>query len=154
MKVWIGMEEEGKFLGIPTLFIGSPKIKFEQIKNLDRKYSFDQIYFGAGKCTKINYDTVRHTVDKCSEYIITIEVDVRDIHTIPKDIITNININIILTINNINIRECHKEMIQIKIQSLNKKKKYLGMLDVNPINEVDITNLDGKKYKGDKVLIR
>jgi len=154
MSMWIGFEREGKFEGNRTLFIGSPKITLEDIKEVKKHLGFEQIYFGAGLCSKINYNVVKEVRQAFAKHIITLEMDYRDFENI-KDEMIGYDINYILTVTHKSFSKLQNKSrgsIQIKIQSLEGKDKFLAIGLLQHFQIVDVSELRHKTYKGDKVL--
>ena len=154
MKLWIGNEQEGKHKGKQTLFIGDNNITIKDINEVAKYQAFEQLYFGAGICTKINYDTVREAVKLFPEHIITVEVDYSEFNTVREEFV-NSRIEFILTITNkgfSKLRNRSRESVQIKVQSLQNKDKFIALGVLKIFDIVDVTQLHTKTYKGDKVL--
>lgn len=154
MKVWIGKEFEGYHRGVTTLFIGDPNIVYGEIENFMYDKHIGQIYFGAGMCTEINYDTVQEVLEKIDIVIITLEVDVEALHTIPVDILTHNRVQYIITNTHKNyylLNYMNRKNVQLKIQTLDEEHKFLA---VGPfqLSKVDMSSHQGKTYNGDKML--
>jgi hypothetical protein len=97
-KFWIGFEKEGKYKNIRTLFIRGDQSK-STIKKIILANNIHHLYFGAGNQSKIkNYKTILYFA--LQDYLITIEVNEKNLKDIPKDISTNINIYIVATFKN------------------------------------------------------
>jgi len=150
MKMWIGDEQEGVLKGMHTLFIGTPQISLHDIEEAIEKYSPTQLYFGAGGCTDINVELVKLVRELRPSRVITLEIHIDDLHKYDKDFL--FNSNVIVTIDakdNVEVfRKMLKTTTQIKIQDKN------GAL-VAPINDSEYTDfkeLEGKKYKDDRVI--
>ena len=152
MKLWIGKEREGIYQGVKTLFIGSKKITYGDINNILKKdKDIEQLYFGAGCCTEINEEVLLECGHKLLG--ITMEIDINDLHKYNKDILKNVNV--IVTINHKNfmlLNHLDKCTTQIKLQSIKTKKKILTMSVLNCFEDINIKDLKGKQYKGDKVI--
>lgn len=76
MRFWVGMEVEGRYKGVRTLFVQSSKLSkavFDKINKILETEKVGQIYFGAGstnveECSDIN------CLDKLREnYLLSIE---------------------------------------------------------------------------------
>ena len=159
INIWIGKEKEGKYKGVKTLFVGSKKYSWEYIqKLLEKQNNIEQIYFGAGKCTPINYNTIKNCLDSIKgglNILITIEIDLKDINKAPKYILLDEKINWIITINNKKfntLKELEGKNVQLKIQSVETLDKCLFVADFFNFNSVDVDEIIGKTYKGDRVL--
>ena len=158
MKLWLGVEEEGQHKGLKTLFVGSPDITFEEIKDAIKKHSknkIDQIYFGAGCCTQINKEVLNECIEKIVKTIeITIEVNINN-----ENLFTDAKymyVNKVITINDkrlLNLKKIKDTFNYcLKIQSVDTKDKILLMTDLGNFEETNCDNLNGKKYKEDKVV--
>jgi hypothetical protein len=159
MKLWVGDEREGKHKGTYTLFVGSPVVNLDDITfALSKEKNIQQIYFGAGRCTTINQDVVRATIDKFPNLLITLEVDVSDLHKIDQNIFKQNYVELLLTITNKNIKYLKKAnpyKTQIKIQALtDDKDMYITLVRMENFCDVNDKELLGKKYKGDRVLLK
>lgn len=87
---WIGTEVEGRYKGIKTLFVVGDQ-KVSKIQNYLLDNNIYHIYFGAGNQSIVNnFDTIRFFIER--GYIITYELEEKDIDKIPNDIIKNIHI--------------------------------------------------------------
>jgi len=154
MNMWIGFEREGKFEGNRTLFIGSPTITSRDIKDVRQYQGFEQIYFGAGLCSKINYDVVKQTREAFPKHIITLEMDYKDFFNVKEELL-GYDINYILTVTHKSFSKLKykpRGTVQIKIQSLEGKEKFLAIDVLQNFQIVDTGELRKKTYKGDKVL--
>lgn len=154
MKLWVGKEKEGCFKDKNTLFVGDFFITLNDINKVYNKIKFEQIYFGAGKCTHINQDLVLKCLQIYKHCIITLEVDIDELHLMNINLIQNDNINFIVTISNnnlslLNVMDNNK--IQIKIQSLDLNK-YISLCKLNKFKTVNVDELIDKTYKGDVVI--
>ncbi len=151
MKMWIGTEVEGIHKGLKTLFIASKFLSSLKIINAIEDYDVEQIYFGAGCCTAINYIALKECIKKYNnKLIITAEVDNKFLEL--QDISVLKQINLIVTINSKNFilfNKLNKNNIQIKIQTLPEKLITFNLKDGI---ETDCSNLDGKKYKDDVII--
>jgi len=160
MKLWVGKEKEGIFKGQLTLFVGSDKLTAVDIIStaIAQEDGIDQIYFGAGGCTDINFKVLREVIkenDKDLCALITLEVDLDKLDKVPKDILLHTDIEWIITMSNKNfnlVKQIEESCAQIKLQSVKTKKKCLYITRMSNFDEVDLTKLKGKKYTGDKVL--
>jgi len=155
MKLWKGIEKEGKFKGIKTLFIGSKSITFEEINKLllDDK-NIKQLYFGAGKCTDINENLLSKIIKHYSDFIITAEININKLHTYDLRILKHINIFLTFTNKNIHlIKQLNNDKTFIKIQTLKPDdKKFLSIGEHNKFIETNMDDHIDKIYKGDVVL--
>lgn len=77
MRFWIGKELEGRYRGINTLFVEADVITSGLIKNIKliaSKYSFGQIYFGAGEVDVTDINVSAEELDLLkNNYILTVE---------------------------------------------------------------------------------
>jgi hypothetical protein len=154
MNMWVGWEQEGKNKGKRTLFIGSNKITVDDINEAAKYQAFEQIYFGAGVCTKINYNIVRQSIKLFPKHIITLEVDYKEFKEVREEFIAN-NVEFILTITDrgfSKLSNMMRDSVQIKIQSLEGKNKFIALALLKDFKIADATQLIKKTYKGDKVL--
>jgi hypothetical protein len=155
MKLWIGHEKEGRFKNLLTLFVNGDVSKVD-IQNAINKYPYTmQIYFGAGKCSDIYWETVQYIIDNFKHNkIIMVEVDVYKVHEIPTHLLNDIYV--IVTINNNNfsiVSSLNKLQTQIKIQDLNTNNKYLVMFDLLSGEETNMENFENLKYEDDEVIL-
>ena len=157
MKLWVGPEMEGRYMGWQTLFIASPIITEERIYEvLKDKPEIKQLYFGAGGCTNINTSVMRKFLraNNKNDLLITAEVDIDKLDDYSYGIFQEVNL--IVTINHPNLGllgYTTKGKTQIKLQTLNRTKKKI--LAVGRFKDFDETNLDlleGLKYKDDEVI--
>jgi len=154
MNMWVGIEQEGKNKGKRTLFIGSNKITVDDINEAAKYQAFEQIYFGAGVCTKINYDIVRQSIKLFPRHIITLEIDYKEFKDVREEFMAT-NVEFILTITDTGfykLTNMMRESVQIKIQSLNDNSRFIGLALLKDFKTVDVNQLIKKTYKGDKVL--
>ena len=158
MKLWKGIEREGKFKGTYTLFVGGPVnaniIEHIEIELYHNKL-IKQIYFGAGRCMPIDYEVV----DLVLQYFkiqVTLEVDINNILQVPIKFARECHI--IITINNSNLSQVKIlsnkcKSMQLKLQSLNNNPNILIIDDLKNFQEVDISTLNNKVYEGDEVIV-
>lgn len=155
MKIWIGEEQEGELSGETTLFIGDPKVTFKEIEDIiENKYTdVRQIYFGAGRCTPINFKVVK----QCVKYFVclthTIEIKLADLKKISKKQLEKLNV--VVTINNkdfLLFRKLDAYDTQIKLQSIDTDDKLLLIGNMDSFDAVDLSSLEYKKYKKDVVI--
>ena len=156
MKLWIGREQEGIHKGLKTLFVGSDKVTYKDIEKYVREFKASQIYFGAGICTKINYQVVNSVLNKFrhSGLIVTLEVDINVLSKIPRHILLD-GIELIVTTTNKNyslLKQINDYKVQIKVQSL-IGDKVVALSDWKRFQKVNVDRLKGKTYRGDVVLI-
>ncbi len=158
MKLWIGIEEEGVNKGLKTIFVGDPNITFEEIQQAIKEHSknkIDQIYLGAGCCTKINKKVLDAALEKFPIDIVkTIELDITDADKFTSEKYSEVNK--IITVNDerflklLKIKENYN--YQLKLQAVDKRNKILITTELNNFDSVNCNNLDGKKYKEDMVI--
>ena len=112
---WVGKEVEGRFQGLPTLFIkGNQKIKIISEK-LNKCSRISHLYFGAGNQSSFsNYYVIRHFIEK--GYLVTYEIYLNDINKVQNDILESCHI--IATIPNYNIDKL-KLTDTVKIEGTN-----------------------------------
>jgi hypothetical protein len=154
MKLWLGLEEEGKYRGMETLFVGDYTVTYEEIIEIRKQHIYNQLYFGAGQCTPINQEVVMKCLRNICFCGITIEIDIKDLYTIKRELLQDERINWIITITHDNfsyINLLYEKNIQIKIQSL-VNEKYISLGELDTFKEVNAKKLQGKKYKGDVVI--
>jgi len=160
MKLWIGKEKEGFYKGLYTLFVGSSTITAEDIFNTieTEKRAIQQVYFGAGRCTTINYGVVKKLLkkhDNILDFLITLEIDINELNKAPKDILSSNHIEWIITINNTNfnlLKKIPNVQTQLKMQSVETKEKCLYIASMQNVEDTNIKTLEGKTYKGDKII--
>ena len=150
-KLWYGIEQEGYYKGQRTLFIGYYDIGIREIKKALATYVIDQIYFGAGGCTAIEYDTVRECLELAKlGYIITLEVDHLKVGEIPVDLFV---CNIIATIKSPYLFLLNKTD-QIKLETPPDPHYHMIILSqIQKFNHTDTSKIENKKYKDDKVIL-
>lgn len=76
MRFWIGKELEGRYRGINTLFVEADVLTleiFEKIKCIASKYTFGQIYFGAGEVDVISIEDIKELLALKNYYVLTVE---------------------------------------------------------------------------------
>lgn len=158
MILWFGIEQEGTHYGVKTLFIASPRLRYDQIINAVNKYSPQQLYFGAGLCSKINYETLLYFRTRYPTLTITMEVEVKESYKIPEAVVELIkkrSVFIIITTTNIGyslLTELPIDVVQVKVQSL-IPKKVVGLVPATSIQYADAHTLEGKKYASDEVIL-
>jgi hypothetical protein len=141
-KFWIGYEEEGKYKNIKTLFIRGDQLipKIEEILSTN---IIHHIYFGAGNQSKIkNYKTISYFA--AQDFLITLEVNEENLKDVPKEILINNNIYIVVTFKN---------------KYISKNLGYTDAIKIEDDNHVWISTLEcmshtNKKYayQGDRVI--
>lgn len=156
MKLWVGKEQEGIHRGWKTLFVGSYKITYKDIEKYINEFKVSQVYFGAGICSKINYQVVNLVLNKFRHtgLTITLEVDINQLSKIPKHILLD-GIELIVSTTNKNyslLKQISDYKVQIKVQSL-IGDKVVALSDWKKFQKVNVDKLNGKTYKGDVVLI-
>lgn len=156
MKLWVGKEQEGVHKGMKTLFVGSPEITYKQIENSMKEFKVVQIYFGAGICTKINYQVVNSVLNKFRHtgLLVTLEIDINELSKIPRHILFD-GIELIVTTTNKNyllLKQINDYKVQIKVQALTGEK-VVALCDWKKFQKVNVNKLIEKTYKGDVVLI-
>ena len=146
---------EGLFEGTNTLFIGSPDITFDKIKEeVNKDDKIKQLYFGAGETTKINTDVLRLCVDYFKYTYITAEINLDDLHTYNLIFFKDVHIIVSITHNNIYLLETLKKSgAQIKLQTLlPQKNRFLTMARYSFFRETDMTKYLKKVYVADEVI--
>lgn len=155
MILWIGKEKEGQYYGMNTLFIGSPKITYSQIKEvLLKNKNIEQLYFGAGRCTPINQKVVKKCLKEYKGLLITMEIDITKLHKY--EVVLIKKCNVLITINTINLvllRGVNRNTTQIKVQCINNKSKDILTCVLDEYDTVNTSLLKEKIYKGDRVLL-
>jgi len=156
MKLWKGIEIEGKYKGIKTLFVGDKSISFDEIVNIIKDDNqIKQIYFGAGKCTEINEDVLMDCVFQFNNtYILTAEIDIKNLHNYDIKLLKSINTIITLTDKNFTlIKELYLNKVYLKIQTLDPDdKKFLSVGEYINFIETNMETHIDKTYKGDEVI--
>lgn len=154
MELWIGEEKEGDLKGFYTLFVGSEKIKIHDIDKAMVDYSkIKQIYFGAGRCTKINQKLLKQCLREYPKIIISAEIDINCLHEFDYKLLRQINL--MLTINHTNmhmLKYLSKNHYQIKLQNLEKQRMILMTAEGNSFDSVCLKSLKYKIYEGDEVI--
>ena len=154
MKLWIGKEKEGELKGMWTLFVGHKDVATWQIGHaLKHNPRIKQIYFGAGVCSPVNNKTVEWAIDATEHIIITVEVDYKKLRKLSEKILKWARLVVSITdlgIKKLKVIEPWK--VQIKLQSLKRENNFVLIGGLDSFKEVDTRKLEGKTYKGDKVL--
>ena len=153
MILWKGIEVEGPYKGIKTLFIGSKIITFEEIsKILDEDSNINQLYFGAGICTVINESILEKCIKEYENKIITAEIDINELNNYNKYLLEKINVIITLTNKNFHLIS-QLSKVQIKIQTLEPaNKKFLSIGLYKNFIDTDMKDYKHIIYKDDIVL--
>ena len=150
MKIFEGLELEGKLQGVKTLFINGDQ-SLEDILSVYTDH--EQIYFGANFLSEINYKTVQEIHDRIAKYI-TIET----VNLIPEEILMLSKIQVMLPVctpykeikalnhyaEHINRYQKYIEKIQIKIDS----GIFIHCFDLK-----DCIQNDYKFYPNDRILL-
>jgi hypothetical protein len=156
--IWVGIEQEGQFKGLKTLFVSVKNVMVREINEYLKKYNnIKQIYLGAGMCGPISNTVLRHCCLYHKKLIITCEVPFYKLHKIPSDLYKYINL--IVTFDHLNIKDFKKfKNVQIKLQAINtelitnKNEDILYISNLNIFDNVDISTLKDKMYEGDVIL--
>lgn len=159
MTMWIGMEREGKYVGIKTLFISSPDISKKSISDiLANDINIQQIYFGAGGCTKINPDLIKYFYEcpiiRNRKIKLVGEIDIHKLDDYSSLILQKFD-NLIVTFTHKNIEilnEVETSKVQIKIQTSHPIEK-LMVGDLSKFFETDTSDLKNNRYSNDKVIV-
>ena len=147
--IFIGKEQEGKYKGLKTLFIGE-QISFTEInKILDKRDDILQIYLGAGRSYELNI--TKETLNKLlnlNKYIITYETNKNP--NLPPDFLSKIHI--IYTINENSFSLDLSWLLNNHSIKIEDKEKVL----VFPYYSAKINSLEklkeNKYYDGDVIL--
>ena len=158
MKLWKGIEEEGKYKGKKTVFVADPRMHTDTILyHLEKDKDIKQVYFGAGMCTEINISLIQKVIKENPYLFYTVEIDVDKLNEYYVPELKKLNINVIITINNKNfslLNYLNKETTQIKLQNLKGTDKHiLTVGELKTFKETDLSKLKGKKYIDDEVII-
>jgi len=77
LRVWIGLEMEGKQKGVKTLFVCGRKINTAVITRLMKKHCPERLYLGAGRTnTKLTNSQLTRLRQVCDQYNIAIIMEV------------------------------------------------------------------------------
>ena len=155
MKVWKGIEKEGDYKGLMTLFVASSTVTPKQLQLLLEKHlNIQQIYFGAGECSTINWDVVIWATQNWKRKKITCELLLSNVYTIPATLPEFVNI--IVTLNVEDLHLLHKvkyKKINLKLQDIKTDNKILLMSKRSNFIETDMTKYIKLLYKDDEVLL-
>jgi hypothetical protein len=155
MKVWKGREEEGDCKGLMTLFVASLTVTPRQLHSLlEKNIDVEQIYFGAGECSNINWDLVMWATQNWKRKKITCELLLRNVRNIPA--LLPEFVNIIVTVNVEDLQLLHKvkyKKINLKLQNIKTDNKILLMSKLSNFIETDMTRYSKLVYKDDEVLL-
>lgn len=147
-KMWYGIEQEGYRKGMRTLFIASPKVTVKQILDNIKKYDIEQLYFGAGGCTKFDAAVIGYFLNYDFKKDIEITVEIAWFSQ-PSKIILD-KCNIILTQKNPTI-DLLKPFDSIKIESDNELI-ILRILNGKVLLKDNFLRKNNR-YKDDKVIL-
>ncbi len=151
--LWIGKELEGEYIGTNTLFVGSPTVQADEIKNILQCNDINQIYFGAGGCTDLNFDVIKHFISE--KYIIMAEISIDKLTTIPDKYKNKLEFMVVINNKNFSIlKSMDSNMIHIKLQSVDTIPNYLAVVSLVTFIKTDAALLNDKKtrYASDIVL--
>ncbi len=94
MRVWIGLEMEGKQKGVKTLFVCGRKINTAVITRLMKKHCPERLYLGAGRTnTKLTNSQLTRLRQVCDQYNIAIIMEV--LNEDMNDLLKGLNLNYI-----------------------------------------------------------
>lgn len=94
MRVWIGLEMEGKQKGVKTLFVCGRKINTAVITRLMKKHCPERLYLGAGRTnTKLTNSQLTRLRQICDQYNIAIIMEV--LNEDMNDLLKGLNLNYI-----------------------------------------------------------
>jgi len=146
MKLWSGIEKEGFWKGVKTIFVGSVDVTIDQLQSAIEKYHPQQIYFGAGGCQPFSCTLIRQVLKYRNikkPFFITIET--KDVSKIPKDIKEKC-----YTILNIPTKQVSMldSLDQIKLEG-----DFLLMATTQMMNKTTLEDLKGPKYIHDEVIL-
>jgi hypothetical protein len=156
MILWIGKEKEGMYHGMNTLFIGSPKITYNQIEEIVLKTkNLEQLYFGAGRCTPINQKVVKECLKYFGKFlVITLEIDITKLYKYEVSLLKRVNVLVTINTENLNVlRGLSRDLTQIKVQCLTNKSKDILIFPIGEYSKVNTSLLKEKTYKGDRVIL-
>jgi hypothetical protein len=156
--MWKGIEREGKFKGVMTLFINGKSIPAKLLRRVLNKHrDIKQIYFGAGIYSHINFEVVKEMKEWFPKLIYTVEVLDKNLHLYSK-YIKQLNVNLIITLETLNlhtVKMFNKQNVQIKLQNIvhgprNGFEKVLLITEMKNFKSVDMKKNQGKMYYGDQ----
>jgi len=94
LRVWIGLEMEGKQKGVKTLFVCGRKINTAVITRLMKKHCPERLYLGAGRTnTKLTNSQLTRLRQVCDQYNIAIIMEV--LNEDMNDLLKGLNLNYI-----------------------------------------------------------
>jgi len=155
--MWVGKEMEGKYMGLQTLFIQGGTHKFKDIQPFvaDERPCVKQLYFGAGGCSSIDWNTVKECYKRFTDLIVIAEVKLIHLHKVPEIILDEGICELIITFKTRDIQHIKMDKLdkyQLKIQNLMGKNKLLMIAKCEDFIKTDIEQLEKYKYKDDKVV--
>ena len=146
-KMWYGIEKEGHFAGMRTLFISSNEVSLYDIIENIKKYNIGQLYFGAGGCGNFDDVIVAYFLNNKNYDVIT-TVEIKNNNIISEVILDNAHI--VLNLNSTTL-DYLKPNDTIKIESPNQ------MLTIKKLNGKVLLKdnflRQHYRYKGDKVIL-
>jgi len=161
--IWVGVEKEGMFKDINTLFIATKDITYKEVFNILKNYNInniknqiDQIYFGAGCCKPFNEKVIIKCLQEHKDIDITVEIKLSNIKKYHKKKWFK-ECNIIVSHDNSlyeNISKLkNKGIVQIKLQSIKSNQPMLCTLDLKDLIWTDMKTFDKKEmYKNDFII--
>lgn len=146
--IFYGIEKEGRYKGLRTLFIGHDTTK-DNIIHWCEKHHLNHIYLGAGRSYQQHLDTQTVSDLLKSGYLLSLETLTKP--TYPQSILSQIHV--ILTVSPKNIRSLDLSWLE---SNHSVKIEDSETLLVFPVNKSELTELDTLKdntyYEGDVIL--
>jgi len=155
MKLWIGHEQEGKYMGVYTLFVSGNEITFNDIRKvLDLHPAIKQIYFGAGICSKYDIELINKCCKIYNNLMITVETRIDNLKNFSIYLLKKKNLYLIITIDDENKKlvDLDPKNVQFKIQCLKKGARLIATACLEDFILVDTKKLKSKTYVGDKII--
>jgi len=155
MKLWLGKEQEGKYIGVYTLFVCGKEITFNDIKKVINDHgAIRQIYFGAGICSEFDIDMISRCCRIYSNKIISVEIRLDNLKNFSTYLLKKENLNLIITFDDENKKLIfiNPNRVQFKLQCLKNGGRIIAMGNLEDFTLVDMSRLKSKIYVGDKII--
>lgn len=151
MRVWIGLEMEGKQKGVKTLFVCGRKINTAVITRLMKKHCPERLYLGAGrtntKLTNSQLTRLRQVCDQCNIAII-MEVLNEDMNDLLKGLNLNYIDQIIVRVENRAFKRL-RDWDVIKMDDMNSA---VYTAEREDMDWTPLITLNDDLFEGDKLL--
>jgi len=151
LRVWIGLEMEGKQKGVKTLFVCGRKINTAVITRLMKKHCPERLYLGAGRTnTKLTNSQLTRLRQVCDQYNIAIIMEV--LNEDMNDLLKGLNLNyidqIIVRVENRAFKRL-RDWDVIKIDDMNSE---VYTAEREDMEWTPLITLNDDLFEGDKLL--